>query len=422
MLALQMLYAVLIGSAVVTAASLFEGRVHLRRRLLWTLALVGAVALPPLLKLLPTPGGGVGVEFGAIRPIVAGPAGRLGSAVVAGSERLGLDLWLALAWAGASLVLLGLLATGVVWTLRRRRGWRPVTLDGVPVLVSRDVGPAVVGLRRPVVVVPEWVLERPAEERRLVLAHELEHLRARDPSLMAAAYALAALAPWNVPLWWAFARFRDAVETDCDARVLARERGAARRYVELLLESSTRIRGRVPVGAGFGERRSSLERRVRAMLGMESDRSWGGHAVRAALAAAVVVGACSLENITGPQEPSSPEVAPTVSVYESLSDKPQFTPFTVAPSILNRQEVVEAMQSEYPPLLREAGIGGTVRVYFFIGEDGLVKRRLVDESSGHPALDEAALRVAATYRFEPALNKDQKVPVWVSFPITFQVR
>jgi protein TonB len=105
-----------------------------------------------------------------------------------------------------------------------------------------------------------------------------------------------------------------------------------------------------------------------------------------------------------------------------ISAAPTFTPFTVAPSILNRDEVVRAMEREYPPLLRDAGIGGTVRVYFFIDENGQVQDRRIDQSSGHQALDDAALNVSAVYRFSPALNRDKKVPVWVSFPITFQVR
>jgi len=80
------------------------------------------------------------------------------------------------------------------------------------------------------------------------------------------------------------------------------------------------------------------------------------------------------------------------------------------------------MEREYPPLLRDAGIGGTVRVYFFIDENGTVQDTRIDQSSGHQALDDAALEVAGIYRFSPALNRDKKVPVWVSFPITFQVR
>ncbi|MGD8321017.1 MAG: energy transducer TonB [Gemmatimonadota bacterium] len=107
---------------------------------------------------------------------------------------------------------------------------------------------------------------------------------------------------------------------------------------------------------------------------------------------------------------------------QDISAAPTFTPFTVAPSILNRDEVVRAMEREYPPLLRDAGIGGTVRVYFFIDENGKVQDTRIDQTSGHQALDDAALKVAEIYKFSPALNRDKKVPVWVSFPITFQVR
>jgi len=115
--------------------------------------------------------------------------------------------------------------------------------------------------------------------------------------------------------------------------------------------------------------------------------------------------------------PPPPEEALT-----DLSAAPTFTPFTVAPSIQNRAEVVRAMEREYPALLRDAGIGGTVLVHFFIDEEGRVVNFLVNESSGHQALDDAAIAVADIYRFTPALNRDKKVPVWVSFPITFQVR
>ncbi len=113
---------------------------------------------------------------------------------------------------------------------------------------------------------------------------------------------------------------------------------------------------------------------------------------------------------------------PPEEAGSDLSSAPTFTPFTVAPGIQNRQEVVRAMEREYPPLLRDAGIGGTVRVFFFIDEAGVVQDFRIDQSSGHKALDDAALAVADVYRFSPALNRDKKVPVWVSFPITFQVR
>jgi TonB family protein len=113
---------------------------------------------------------------------------------------------------------------------------------------------------------------------------------------------------------------------------------------------------------------------------------------------------------------------PRLKREPDLRAAPTFTPFTKAPSIVNRSEVVRAMEDAYPPLLRDAGIGGTARIYFFIEDDGTVGRTVVDESSGHPALDQAAMAVADVYRFTPALNREEPVPVWVSFPITFQVR
>lgn len=105
-----------------------------------------------------------------------------------------------------------------------------------------------------------------------------------------------------------------------------------------------------------------------------------------------------------------------------LSAAPTFTPFTVKPDLRNRREVAAALTREYPPLLRDAGIGGTVLVWFFIDEDGRVRETLVKQTSGQRALDRAALAVAQVFRFSPALNRDKRVPVWISLPIIFQSR
>jgi len=105
-----------------------------------------------------------------------------------------------------------------------------------------------------------------------------------------------------------------------------------------------------------------------------------------------------------------------------LGDQPTFTPFTVAPEVRNRAEVQRVLQREYPSTLRDAGIGGTVLMHFFIDEEGRVQNTVVAESSGYAALDQAAERVANAFEFSPALNRDQRVPVWIQIPITFQTR
>lgn len=108
--------------------------------------------------------------------------------------------------------------------------------------------------------------------------------------------------------------------------------------------------------------------------------------------------------------------------YSREPEPPTFIPFAVPPSIINRDEVLRAMQREYPPDLRELGIGGRVVVYFFVDERGYVTESRLSASSGQHELDAAALRVARVYRFRPAQNDDGPVAVWVQFPVTFSVR
>jgi len=118
-----------------------------------------------------------------------------------------------------------------------------------------------------------------------------------------------------------------------------------------------------------------------------------------------------------PPPPDDEEAAET-----DISAAPTFTPYTVRPDIKNRRELTQAMIREYPPLLRDAGIGGQVQVWFFIDEEGVVQDTRIAESSGHKALDDAALKVADIIEFTPALNRDKRVPVWISLPITFETR
>lgn len=105
-----------------------------------------------------------------------------------------------------------------------------------------------------------------------------------------------------------------------------------------------------------------------------------------------------------------------------LSAAPVFTPMTVAPELQNRADVQRALVRNYPPLLRDAGIGGSPTVHFFIDENGRVLKTLLSKSSGYPALDDAAIAVAQQMKFSPALNRDKKVQVWVEIPIVFTAK
>jgi TonB family protein len=118
-----------------------------------------------------------------------------------------------------------------------------------------------------------------------------------------------------------------------------------------------------------------------------------------------------------PEELPPPSGVTTTPIEEA----PGFAVMTVRPRVLNVPEVRRTMEQQYPSVLRDARIGGTVVVWFLVDERGEVEDTQIQTSSGQPLLDQAALRVASVYRFSPARNRDQLVKVWVIFPVTFQV-
>jgi protein TonB len=132
----------------------------------------------------------------------------------------------------------------------------------------------------------------------------------------------------------------------------------------------------------------------------------------------ITIGVTTIDAYKPEKLPPPPDLTNT----RRLSTTPSFTPMTVRPGVRNREEIRRALEREYPALLRDAGIGGTVLVWFFIDEEGVVQQTQLHTTSGHRALDEAAMKVAGVIRFSPALNREKRVPVWISLPITFVIR
>lgn len=211
--------------------------------------LIEAVSSPVV---VPPPGAPTLLEAA---PHVQHPVKRVVSAV---------DGWLPVLWGLSSAAAIALLV-GTLSRLRRLRAeCVPAVLDDMPVLLSDCVGPAVLGVLRPVVIVPRRLLDVPDEERRLIVRHEREHVSAGDSRLLLlSALALAAM-PWNPALWWQHRHLRLAVETDCDARVLAT--GSDRRiYGRALLRTAAGGSPLPFLSPAWGEPVTLLEKRILAM-------------------------------------------------------------------------------------------------------------------------------------------------------------
>jgi len=135
---------------------------------------------------------------------------------------------------------------------------------GVRVRLAPNVGPAAIGLAKPEIVIPQWLVSRPDWEQRMAIEHEAQHLRAGDPQLLAIACLAAIVFPWNVAVWYMLSRLRLAIEVDCDARVL-RAGAAAADYGSLLpmvAEYASPIR---PSALALADDASHLHSRIVAM-------------------------------------------------------------------------------------------------------------------------------------------------------------
>ncbi|MDQ2888950.1 MAG: M56 family metallopeptidase [Gemmatimonadota bacterium] len=172
-------------------------------------------------------------------------------------------------WCTASLSMLGFICFVYIRIGFERRRWTVAQFAGQRVHVAPHAGPAVVGLLRPEIVIPQWMLDSSAGDPGLVVMHEMEHRNAHDPLLLAAAWALVALIPWHPGAWYCLARTRLAIELDCDARVITH--GASLRTYAELLVNQARVRLGAPLHLWLGatsllEPSSHLERRLNAMI------------------------------------------------------------------------------------------------------------------------------------------------------------
>jgi hypothetical protein len=325
------LYALVVSAFLSVAAWLADriaASVRWPRRGIWVVAMVLAVAVPawrlpdalpgssPVqLMMSPAAGGrplpAAGGAHGSAIPgevLSAREARRRPASAASPVSPAAHRFWTAAAYGRALLVFLaawGVLSVASIARLimasaalrNRSRPWPVTALEGVEVAVSEDLGPAVVGVLSPRIVVPRWLLEEAAQRRSAVLAHESEHLRAHDGRLLLAALLLVALLPWNLPLRWLWRRLRLAIEVDCDARVVRRGLQPLA-YGEDLLAIATRTPPAPRPAIGLFERRSQLAQRIRILV--TPSRWWWRWA---ALPLYVLMAAAALAAATFPAPP-----------------------------------------------------------------------------------------------------------------------
>jgi beta-lactamase regulating signal transducer with metallopeptidase domain len=245
------------------------------------------------------------------------------------------------------------------------------------------------GIRRPRLLLPVDAETWSDEHVRMVLTHELVHVRRHDPATMVLVELVCALHWFNPLVWLCAARVRRESECACDDAVL-RCGTDATRYATLLLNVArlTAARHRAWVTAPAIAHPSTLEGRIAAMLNRQRNRAPVTRLAKALVA--IIAGAIAIPLAAAGIAPStSPNpVAPVERGDVSLA--PVQT-VRVEPTLSNAALATVVADRQSPASVTSAGaVAGGTAMFEPIRQQSRERR-----TAAAPAIAPAAVAVAA---------------------------
>lgn len=279
---------------------------------------------------------------------------------------------------------------GVMRWRRVRLAARPISvpaLTGVDIRATRAVSsPATVFAT---ILVPEDFESWPSPTRRAVIAHESAHVANKDFYVQWLAQ-LHRCVFWFSPLaWWLANRLALLSEHISDDAALQETREPAA-YAEVLLE--------------FAARRASGSQQLVSMarartLRSRIDRILTGTTPAATTRRKVWIFLAVL--------------LPLVGIAGAMQTGRMVLPKSNGARPLS--------QPGYPPASLRLGEHGTVVLKLFVLEDGSVADSRIDQSSGYPDLDYAALYATYRWHLDPGTVEGVPTRMWGQFAVTFKL-
>lgn len=94
----------------------------------------------------------------------------------------------------------------------------------------------------------------------------------------------------------------------------------------------------------------------------------------------------------------------------------------VVPRLLNEDEIARQIHAAYPPAQRDSGNPGYVTLYFKVREDSTVDlASVLVRNASRPAFAAPAAALVPHMRFAPARLSGRSLPVWTTYPVTFEI-
>lgn len=262
-------------------------------------------------------------------------------------------------------------------------------------------GPAVVGLFRPWILLPDSFEQRFEQDMLdLILRHEACHLRRRDNAANLFAEIMLALMWLNPLAWLAYRAFRVDQELSCDAHALAecgtdRRIGYARSLLGLSAPNFDSLGNKATACSWYSS--ASLKRRIN-MLDKHRPRHFRP-LPRLTLLTAVVAGAAFLL-------PSSPAATEQ---------------HAVDPEVVVEPIAIVRFAPRYPREAAEQGIEGHVTAEFTITENGTVEDIILVDSMPGEVFVEPAIDALARWRFRPDVVDGVALPSRARQTIEFKL-
>ena len=333
---------------------------------------------------------------------------------------------------------------------------RPVRL-----LLSKDnISPMTWGVWRHTILIPSSAVDWSNERRRLVLAHEIAHVKRNDGLLQILVQVICSVYWFNPLVWYAAHRVRIERERACDDRVLVLGTEAAE-YADHLVQVARGLRDQrsLTFASVSMAQPSQLEHRVVSILDSGVHRralSKAGTILVCAIAALISTSIAAIgiaaEVPLPPVFISSVKVAPSPATPTKPAAAPQRAPIRNGNAVRNNEPIprqilhssTPTMQQEDPPPLR-VGDGVTPPVVVLRVEpeytdearqakyQGSVVARVTIHKDGTLTLDEVvreldygltqrAVEALQQWKFEPGTKNGEPVAVSLTVEVNFNLK